>query len=298
MARFTWGGIRGKGIKLRGDVALAIVAMLLATLVVILAYFVFERSAVQMYTTRVSPTIKKADLVVNEADKLWDSDLFTKTPDPLTNEIDPKDMREQADSWSATLRQDMSGIKALKKSFADEPVPPNATVDLEAQTTDYLNATDAYITDANAMVDYFDKLITAEMEMNSAIRAVSYVQGLVDPAALHQRDATLDQELAFIQKLSPPPSLQVFHEDTVRFLSDYTVVQKETTAAYETQAGLTTLEALGAEGESVIHSARDRLKSDIRTIKTGQLGRESLRARAHKKKTHDEVDRLRGKYRF
>ena len=298
MARFSWGGIRGKGIKLKSDIGMAVGALFLATLVIILAYLVFERSAVQMYTTRINPIVKKADIVVNQADKVWDSDLFTKTPDPLTNEIDPKAMRAEADSWSSTLASDAAGIKAIKKKFAAEATPPNATTALASEITDYLNATDAYVTNANSMVAYFNKLITAEMEMNAAIRAVSYVQGLVNPAALHQRDAVLDEEITFIRKLSPPPSLQIFHEDTVRFLSDYVEVQKQTTAAFETQAGLATLEALGAEGESVIHSARDRLKADVRTIRTGQLGRDSLRARAHKKKTHDEVERLRNKYKF
>lgn len=298
MVRFSWGGIRGKGIKLKSDGGMSIIALFMATLVIILAYFVFERSAVQLYSQRVVPIIQKADVVVDQADKIWDSDLLTKTPDPLTNEIDPKAMRSETDSWLQILKVDAGSIRSAKKSFTDGPAAPNATTGLETDVTEYVTAADTYIADANSMVVYLNRLITAEMEMNAAIRSVSYVQGTVDPAALHQRDAVLEAELAFIQKLKPPPSLQAFHEDTIRFFSDYTEVQKETTAAYEGQAGLARLEVLGTEGENVIRTARIRLKADVRTIKTGQLGRDSQRARAHKKKTHDEVDRLHNKYRF
>jgi hypothetical protein len=297
MARLKWGGIRGKGIKLKSDLGMSVAALFMATAVVILAYFVFERSSVQIYTNRTIPTVEVADKTLERADKIWDADLLTKTADPLTNETNPVSMRNEAIAWDRQLKSDAKAIRSAKVTFVAQPTPPNATLALDAEVSSYLSATDVYVSDAASMVIYLNQLIESEMAMNEAIRAVPYI-GLVSPAALHQRDATIGGELAKIEKLVPPPSLQVFHDDTTRFLADYLTVQRQTTTAYETGAGLTRLEALGAEGETVIHTARDRLQSDVRTLKTGILGRDSQRARMHKKLTYDEIDRLRNKYHF
>ena len=53
-----------------------------------------------------------------------------------------------------------------------------------------------------------------------------------------------------------------------------------------------------ARQELVIREGRAKLKADIRTIRTGQLGRDSQRARARKKSARDEEERLRLLYKF
>lgn len=296
--KLSWGGIRGKGLKLTGDIGMSIIALVLATAVIIAAYYVFERSAVQAYVEKVTPAVEKADKVVERADKLWDSDLLTKTPDPLTSEIDPVEMRNQATVWKFQLDQDAKTVAASKAEFAKLIAAPNAASNLAAEVGSYLRATDTYMKDARAIVNYMDELILIEMNINDAIRGVPYGQGFINPAALRQRDAVLAAEVENIKKLNPPPALKNFHEDTVQFLSEYTIIQQRSTTAYETSAGLAVLEALGAEGELVIREAREKLRADIRTLKTGQLGRDSQKSRAHKKDTRDEIDRLRATYRF
>lgn len=296
--KFDWGGIRGRGIKLTGDIEMGIIAMVLATVVIIAAYYVVERSAVQAFVNKVVPVVEKADKVVERADKLWDSDLLTKTPDPLTNEIDPVLMRNEATVWKFQLDQDAKNVASARADYDKLIAVPKAASGLSGEVGAYLRSTETYMKDARAIVSYMDDLIVIEMNMNDAIRGVPYSQGLINPAALHQRDAVLAGELEKIRKLNPPEPLKEFQDDTIQFLSEYVIIQQQTTTAFETNAGLTVLEALGAEGESVMHEARDKLRSDIRTLKTGRLGRDSQKSRAHKKQTADEIGRLRSAYRF
>ena len=296
--RLSWGGIRGKGIRLRSDVALSLTALIMATLVVILAYFVFERSAVMIYVEQTRAPVDIANKVVGQVDKLWDSDLLTKSSDPLTNETDPDAMRLEAEFWHRQLGIDDKKIRSAKTDFDKHQTSPNATQKLEMEIGSYLRAAGSYETNARAMVEYLHDLTLREMSMHDAIYGVSYSQGFINPAVLRQRDAVLETELNAVAQLTPPSSLKVFHEDTIRFLGDYVTIQKQTTAAYESGAGLERLEALGEQGELVIREGRAKLKADIRTIKTGQLGRDSQRARARKKSARDEEERLRLLYKF
>lgn len=296
--KFTWGGIRGKGLKLTGDIEMAVIALVLATAVIIAAYYVFERSAVKTYVEKITPSIEKADKVVEREDKLWDSDLLTKTPDPLTNEIDPIVMRNEATAWKFQLEMDAKAVGSARSEFDKMISVPNATANLAAESGAYLRATETYMSDARGIVFYLDELILMEMNMNDAIRAVPFGQGFINPAALRQRDTVLAAELEKIKKMNPPDALRNFHEDTIQFLSEYVIIQQQLTSAYESNAGLAKLEALGAEGETVMHDARAKLRADIRMLKTGQLGRDSQKSRTHKKDTRDELDRLRSAYRF
>lgn len=296
--RLNWGGIRGKGLRLTGDIGMSIAALGMATIVVIAAYYVFERSAVKAYVEKSIPIAESADKVVERADKLWDADLLTKTPDPLTNEIDPIEMRNQATIWKFQLEQDAKKVSTAQADYAKLTSAPNAATELYSEIGSYLRATDTYMKDARAIVFYMDELILIEMNMNDAIRSVPYSQGYINPGALRQRDVVLAAELDRIKKLNPPKTLQNFHDDTVQFLSEYVIIQQQTTSAYETAAGLAVLEALGDEGEILIREAREKLRADVRTLKTGQLGRDSQKSRAHKKDTRDEIARLRDAYRF
>ena len=95
----------------------------------------------------------------------------------------------------------------------------------------YLRAAGSYETNARAMVEYLHDLTLREMSMHDAIYGVSYSQGFINPAVLRQRDAVLETELNAVAQLTPPSSLKVFHEDTIRFLGDSSTIQKQTTAA-------------------------------------------------------------------
>jgi hypothetical protein len=277
---------------------MGIVALFLATAAIILAYFIFERAAVQIYHGQVASAVDRSDKVVQRCDRLWDSDLFTKTPEPLSNETDAAELRAEAAKWVFQVGNESTKLKDLTKEFEERQAAPNAAAGLQKEVDGYLSSSGTYLKHVSEIVAYMNVLVEHEMNMNEAIKAVPYAQGFINPAALVQRDAVLDTELKVIREIKSPASMDAFHKDTVAFLEDYVTIQKQTTAAYQNNEGLARLEQLGAAGQTLVRETRTILREDIEDVKNGQLGRDSKKARAHKTDTHNEIATLKSRYRF
>ncbi len=296
--RLKWGGIRGRGIKLKSDMALSVVALVMATVIIILAYIIFERSAVITYTNvKILPVIEKTDRISSQTNMIWDSELMHKTPDPFSSEIDPEALRIAAVALNEQVKRDTKSMHRTKYEFMNQTAAPNPEKALVTDAGTYIGTTDRYVTDMQKVVAYLYDLAMIEAKMNEAVRAVK-MSGSVTPEAMTQRDAILATELEKVKKLKPPPVLVQFHDDTVAFLTDYVTIGQQSTAAYIASSGLIKLEALGREGELVLRDGRDQLKADVGSLRASQLGTQFKNMSVQKKRVWAEIYLLRAKYRF
>lgn len=300
MARWlSWGGIRGRGLSLKSDAVMSMVAVVMATLVLILAYFLFERSAVKMYCTTVNnPVVTKTDNVIQRIDKVWDSDLMMKTPDPLNPEIDPASLRSTAKSLNRELKNDTTKLHATRIGFSKRPDPPNPCRACVDKTGAFVRTADNYATAMQEVIKYLHDLALLEAPMNEAARAVQLSGSTVAPEALMQKDAILAAQLEKIKALKPPPLMKKFHDDTVSFLGSYLSISQQTTATYVASSGLAVLDTLGAQGETVLHNGRATLKEDITAVKSLMQGGQLKLLRGYRQAAREEIYDLMSKYRF
>ncbi len=295
----SWGGVRGRGLSIKNDVVMSLIALFMATVVLILAYFLYERNAVKAFCEgRIDPVISQTDRVVQGIDKLWDSDLVTKTPDPLNPEIDPVRLRADASSLNDLLRKDTDDLHKTRVEFMNLPAAPNPCRLCVDKTGAYVRTADNYGSVMRETIQYLHDLALIEANMNDASRAVQLGGGNVAPGALLERDAILAAELEKIKALKPPPMMKKFHEDTIAFLADYIVISQQTTAAYIASSGLQRLDALGREGEAVLHAGRDELKADIDAVKSLMLGGQTKLVRDYRQSAREQIHSLQRKYRF
>jgi hypothetical protein len=295
----SWGGIRGRGLSIKSDVVMSVVALIMATLLLILVYFLYERNAVKAFCeTRIDPTITQTDLVVQRVDKVWDSELVTKTPDPLNPEIDPVSLRSIAISLNDQLLKDTNELHKTRVAFADLPAAPNPCEMCVEKTGAYIRTADNYGTVMQDTIKYLHDLALIEANMNEASQEVQLGGGNVAPDVLLKRDGTMAAELEKIKALIPPPMMKQFHEDTVSFLTDYTTISQQMTAGYIAGSDLYHLEALGREGETVLHNGRDKLKDDLTAVKSLILGGQAKLLRGYRQSAREQVYDLKNKYRF
>ncbi len=295
----SWGGIRGRGLSIKNDAVMSVIALSMATIVLIFAYFLYERNAVKAFCTiRIDPVITETDELVRRIDKIWDSELVTKTPDPLNPEIDPVSLRSTAVSLNDQLRKDTNALHKTRNIFMNLPAPPNSCQLCVDKTGAYVRTADNYATVMLDTIQYLHDLALIEANMNDATRAVQLGGGNVAPAVLQQRDATLAAELEKMKALKPPPMMKKYHEDTIAFLSDYIVISQQSTAAYIAGSGLLRLDALGREGETVLHEGRDKLQADIDAVKSLMLGGQTKLIRDYRQNAREEIYSLKRKYRF
>jgi hypothetical protein len=295
----NWGGLRGRGLSEKGDLIMSVVALFVATLVIILVYFLYERNAVQVFcTAKIDPVITQTDEVLLRIDKVWDSELMTKTPDPLNPEIDVVALRSTSTSLNDQLRKDTNELHKTRLEFADVPAAPNPCVPCVEKTGAYIRAADNYAVVMQETIQYLHFLALIEADMNDAARAVQLTGGDVNPAALQQRDAALAAGLEKIEALKPPPMMKKFHEDTVAFLTDYVTIEQRTTAAYIAGSGREVLDELGREGETVLHDGRDTLNNDIAAVESLMLGGQTKLLRGYRQSAREQIYSLQSKYRF
>jgi|GEM_PF-3772054 len=295
----SWGGIRGRGLSIKTDALMSLVALSMATIVLILAYFLYERNAVKAYCEgRIDPVITQTDELVQRVEKVWDSELVTKTPDPLNPEIDPVNLRLTASSLNDQLRKDAGELHKTRNVFMNQPTAPNPCQPCMDKTGAYVRTADNYATVMLDTIQYLHDLALIEANMNDAARAVQLGGGNVAPDVLIQRDASLAAGLEKIKVLKPPPMMKKFHDDTVAFLTDYITIAQQTTAAYVANSGRIQLEVLGQEGETVLHSGRDKLKADVDAVKSLMMGGQTKLIRDYRQSAREEIYSLQKKYRF
>lgn len=295
----SWGGIRGRGLSLKNDAVMSLVALLLATVVLVHVYLLYERGAVAtFYASRIEPVVTQADEVVQRTDKLWDSDLVTKTPDPLNMEVDPANLRMTASSLIEQLRRDTNDLHKMRTEFMNLPAAPNACESCVVKTGAYIRASDNYGSVMHETIQYLHDLAMIEANMNDAVRAVQLGGGNVASAALQQRDAVLASEVENMKALKPPPMMKKFHDDTVAFLTDYVMILQQMTAAYIEGGGSVQLDVLAREGEAVLHEGRDKLKADIAAVKSLMLGGQTKLIRRYRQSVRDDIYNLERKYHF
>ncbi len=295
---FSWGGIRGRGMSLRNDAVLAVIALTIATALLILMYVVYERNDVKVYVEKNTPAIVRTDKIVERTDKIWTSDLLNKSVEPMTINLDTAVMKHEGKRWADQLRRDAKTVAALRDEFTAKPLPSNPNRALASDMTAYLNKADTYVGDMNIVAKYFGELMQIEMAMNEAVRGAGYGTSNISVGTMQQRDAILAAELAKLQQLAPPAEMKNFHDDTVMYLSDFVETMKKLTEAYASGGGLDKMDALSGESEDTLETMRDTLKQDLADLKTGKLRYQSRSVDVKRKAVHVEVDTLKAKYRF
>lgn len=296
---FSWGGIRGRGLSTKNDVVMSVVALIMATLILILVYFLYERNAVKAFCeVQIDPVITQTDQVVQRIEKLWDSELVTKTPDPLNPEINPASLQRTAISLNDQLRKDTNKLHKTRVEFMNLSTALKPCEPCVAKTGAYVRTADNYATVMTDTIQYLHNLALIEANMNEATREVQLGGGNVAPDVLLKRDATMAAELEKIKALIPPPMMKKFHEDTVVFLSDYVAISQQTTAAYIANSDVFRMEVLGREGETVLHNGRDKLKNDIDAVKSLMMGGQTKLLRDYRQSAREQVYSLQSKYRF
>jgi hypothetical protein len=296
---FSWGGLRGRGISLKNDAFMSVVALTMATVVLILAYMLFERNAVKVYCeTNIDPGIEQTDFVVQRIEKVWDSNLMMKTPDALNPEIDVSLLRSTAASLNRQLKRDTKELHAMRVEYSKKPEAPNPCVPCFEKTGAYVRTADNYATVMQEVIKYLHDLVLIEAPMNEAVRAVQMGGANVSPEALLNRDAVVAAQLDKIKALKPPPLMKQFHDDTVTFFTDYLTVNSQITAAYIASGGLVGFDTLGQEGETVLNKGRARLKDDITALKSLMQGGQAKLLRSYRQSAREQMYSLKSKYRF
>lgn len=296
--RFSWGGIRGRGLSLKGDVVLALMTLAIATILLIMMYMIYERNDVKAYVEKNDPTTERTDKIVARTDKIWTSDLLNKSVEPMSPNHEPTVMKYEGKRWADQLRRDAKTVAELKNEFTAKPLPANPNRPLASDIASYLNTADTYVGDMNIAGTYLGGLIQIEMTINEAVQAAGYGTGNISVGAMQQRDAILAAELAKLQKLAPPTEIKAFHDNTVMYLSDFVETEKKLTEAYALGQGLAKMEALSEESENTMETMHDTLKQDLADLKVGKLRYESHSVNKKCQAVRDKVNSLKNKYRF
>lgn len=294
----SWGGIRGRGLSLKSDAVMALIALAIATVLLILMYVVYERNDVKVYVEKNTPAIARTDKIVERTDKIWTSDLLNKSVEPMTINLDTAVMKHEGKRWADQLRRDAKTVAALKDEFTTKPLPSNPNRALASDMTAYLNTADTYVGDMNIVAKYFGELMQIEMAMNEAVRGAGYGTGNISVGTMQLRDGILSAELAKLQKLVPPVALRMFHDNTVMYLLDFVETMKKLTEVYASGGGLAKMDALSGESEDTLETMRDTLKQDLADLRVSKLRYESHSVDVKRKAVRDEVDSLKTKYRF
>lgn len=296
--RFSWGGIRGRGLSLRSDAVLALITFAIATILLILMYMVYERNDVKGYVEKNTPAVARTDKIVERTDKIWTSDLLNKAVEPMSINLDTAVMKHEGKRWADQLRRDIKTVAELKNEFTTKPLPSNPDRPLAYDIAAYLNMADTYVGDMNIAGTYLSDLIQIEMAMNEVVRGAGYGTGNISVGTMQQRDASFAAELAKLKQLAPPAEMKNFHDDTVMYLSDFVETMKKLTEAYASGGGLDKMDALSGESEDTLETMRDTLKQDLADLRVSKLRYKSHSVNKKRQAVRDEVNSLKAKYRF
>lgn len=294
-----WGGIRGRGFTIKNDLVMGLLAITMATAVLILAYALYERNAVKTFCEiHIESAIARVDQAVLDINRVWDSDFISMTLDSLNPDVDPDALRSSAISINTQIRKDANELHTLRIDFANLPANPQPCEPCVEKTGGYIRTADNYATIMRETTQYLHDVAIIESNMNEAARDVQIGGGNVTPEALAHRDAILLGELEKIKKLVPPPMMKDFHRDTVSFLSDYVNIATQTTAAYIAGSDSVKLDQLGREGELVLRNGRNRLRNDILAAKSLMQGGQAKLKRDYRQSAWEELHNMMSKYRF